>query len=119
MGAPPLSKLKQGNIAGTAGGGNLPLGGVEAHAYLQCGVSRLRQLLSGDLGWEGGSGGDGGAGGDGGGCVSGGATLTVQLLHDGGGGGEKGDGIDDDGRSIVRCQCEVPHECFSCVCTRL
>ncbi|CAB1107896.1 unnamed protein product [Ectocarpus sp. CCAP 1310/34] len=69
----------------------LPLGGVEAHAYLQCGVERLRGLFGGD--------GDGGGG-----------VLTVELLHR----GETGD--DDvvcesgDDRDLVRCYCEVPLE---------
>lgn len=64
----------------------LPLGGVEAHAYLQCGVERLRGLFGGG---------------------GGGGVLTVELLH-------RGKTSDDDGawegvgdRDLVRCHCEV------------
>lgn len=76
----------------SAAGSDLALGGREAHAYLQCGVSRLRQLLSGD-----------------GSARGGGGILSVQLFHDGDvvGDGE-GEGVlgGDDG-DVVRCHCEV------------
>lgn len=77
---------------GGEGGGKLgeadglPLGGLETHAYLQCGVSRLRRLLCGD-----GSG------------NSTAATLSVELLHEL---ERQAAGKDPSGESI-RCRCEV------------
>lgn len=117
---PPTPKVPQ---PANAGGSGLPLGGVEAHAYLQCGVSRLRNLLSGDSDWMGAGDGGGGGGGDGtsgDGRQGGRAVLSVELLHSGCDGGEDGDG-EDEGRNRVRCYCEVhtiylvdaPHEGLS------
>lgn len=80
----------------------LPLGGVETHAYLQCGIERLRGLFGadGDVG--------GGGGGDGGG------VLTVELLHRGKTGDNDGVWERGDDRDLVRCYCEVTrmHACI-------
>lgn len=88
MHSAPLLRQTAATAAANEGGGRgLPLGGLEVHAYLQCGVSRLRRLLAGD-------------GGDG-------VVLLVELLHEikaeSGGGGQGGNG------EIMRCRCEVSH----------
>ena len=81
----------------------LPLGGVEAHAYVQCGISMLKRLFGGDGDgdWDGGERGGGVGNGD---CA--GAVLAVELLHAVGGGENEKE--DDGGNSeSVRCRCEV------------
>lgn len=63
---------------------SLSLGGLEAHAYIQCGVARLRRLFSGEPG-------DKGLG----------SPFQVELLqHD-----DSGDGLE--GEERVRGRCEV------------
>ena len=65
---------------------------MEAHAYIQCGVSMLKRLLGG---------GEGGAGvADGGGAS---AVLEVELLYAVEGGAEESGGNGE----AVRCRCQV------------
>lgn len=64
--------------------GGLALGGLEGHAYIQCGVARLRRLFSGEPGDKGLA-----------------SAFQVELLqHDG-----SGDGLE--GEERVRGICEV------------
>lgn len=82
---PEVTGVKTTDIEGERGkSSGLPLGGVEAHAYLQCGISRLRRLLGGDD------------------TKLNAAALTVEALHkvEEGGRGESGN-------ESIRCRCEV------------
>lgn len=64
----------------------LPLGGLEMHAYLQCGIPRLRKLLEGDMmssrnGGGGDGGGDGGSDDGVGACKNGAFNNLVENIH--------------------------------------
>lgn len=81
--ASPPRRAKSAKTDSGGSGSGLALGGLDVHAYIQCGVATLRRLFSGESGYKRHA-----------------STLQVELLQHGGG----GDGLEDE---RVRGRCEV------------